>query len=115
MNQEQIEEISFEEATHRGRILCDKAESGQLPAPAMEIVETKCYQCGFVTRLAVKPEFIDWEQVANEYKETAEGIQKKVNDMINDISLMHSDNPILEYINNEWAIMLESIGKRFDQ
>jgi len=81
----------------------------EFPVPKMEVLDTECYRCGAKTRHAVPTDFIDYKLVADDYKEMGELIMAKMNQMIADINVMHSDNPILDYINNEHKTMISEL------
>jgi predicted protein tyrosine phosphatase len=64
--------------------------------------------------IPVPNEYIDWEDVANLYKRKGERmvknfdrIVKNFDRIVKDIDVMYQDNPIREYLLNEWKAILK--------
>lgn len=87
-----------------------------VPKLGMQIAEVDCYHCGRKTRIPVRPEWVNWEQVAEKYRQGYEKMMLGFDQIIKDVDVMHSGpNPILEHIDNSWKILLADLRKDFEQ
>lgn len=87
-----------------------------VPKLGMQIAEIECFHCGRITRVPVKPEWVDWERVAENYRQCYEKQMQRFGQIVSDINVMHSGpNPILEYIDNEWKVLIEDLRKDLEK
>jgi hypothetical protein len=86
--------------------------SETVPKLGMQIAEVPCYHCGRITRVPVKPEWVDWERVAEKYRQGYEKMMQRFGQIVTDVNVMHAGpNPVLEYIENEWKVLLDDLRK----
>lgn len=83
------------------------------PELEMQIEDVKCYTCGNVTRVVVKEDHIDWKLVAEQYRKAASDVVQGMNEMMQDINVMHGGNPIEDYISNQWKAICGDWENKF--
>jgi len=88
-------------------------ESLEIPRLGMQIVETNCFHCHQLTRHPVPATFVDWEVVAEKYRQGYEDLVKRFDRIIKDLDVMHGSNPIMDYVANEWKMVLGDIKSDF--
>jgi rRNA maturation protein Nop10 len=92
------------------------SNTNAIPHASMQIASTRCFHCGQVTRFPVPSEFMDWKIVAEEYRAQLEKMVNRFDRIVKDIDVMQpDDNPVRQYLSNEWAALAEEIRKRFEQ
>lgn len=72
-----------------------------------------CPRCKHRVDAPVHPDYIDYEEVAETYKRNYREVFRKLDQMIKDIDVMHPDNPIAHYIQNEWKAILGDFESKF--
>jgi len=81
-----------------------------VPKLGMQIAEVPCYHCGRITCVPVKPEHMDWQQMAEKYRLGYEKMMQRFGQIVSDVNVMHAGpNPVLEYIENEWRVLLDDL------
>lgn len=81
-----------------------------VPKLGMQIAEIQCFHCGKMTRVPVKREYVDWEQIAEKYRQGYEKMMQRFGQIVSDVNVMHAGpNPVLEYIENEWKVLLDDL------
>ena len=85
---------------------------GRMPDLAMQVAEAECHHCGSKMRFPVPETFIDWQKVAEQYREIGNRTIERFGQIVADIDVMNPrPNPIREYISNEWAAILGELGR----
>jgi len=74
-------------------------------------VHCTCVHCNKDMVIPVPNEYVDWEDVANLYKKRGEQLVKSFDRIVKDIDVMYQDNPIREYILNEWKAIFNDFNK----
>ena len=88
----------------------------EIPACSFQIVKADCFHCGRETRFPVPPSFIDYEIVAEEYRQQLQKAVNRFDQIVRDIDVMHAGpNPVREYLDNEWKMLLLEIRKHFEK
>lgn len=86
-----------------------------VPKLSIQIAEAECFHCGRKTRFPVQPDFVNYEAVAERYRVQLQEVIRRFNKIIDDIDVMQpEENPIRQYIHNEWEMLLLEIKKKFD-
>jgi len=84
-------------------------DSPIIPKLEMQIAEVNCHRCGNMTLVPVKPEYVDWKDVAEMYRRCLEDAYLHFDRIVADIDLLVEEkNPVREYLKNEWE---ETIGR----
>jgi|JI10StandDraft_1071094.scaffolds.fasta_scaffold775354_1 hypothetical protein len=88
-------------------------ESAFAPLVAQR-VNVPCAHCGATTVIAVPTSYIDYEEVANEYRKMAMRMESQMSQAVRDIELIHgNDNPVVKYYANQWAMLVLEIEQTF--
>ena len=74
-------------------------------------VHCTCVHCDKDMVIPVPNEYVDWEDVANLYKRKGESLVKNFDRIVKDIDVMYQDNPIREYLLNEWKAIFNDFNK----
>lgn len=75
----------------------------------MQVEQVRCFHCGEVTRVAVKEDVTDWKAVAESYRQALQSQADGFDRIVRDVSVMHGQNPILDYIENEFEALRQRL------
>lgn len=65
-------------------------------------------------RFPVRPEFIDWERIARSYEKRLKEIMTDFEQMNRDVEVLHSENPVAQYMCNRLRLIVEDVMNRID-
>ncbi len=87
----------------------------EVPKMGMQVVSAECFHCGWQTKFPVPQSYVDWEVVAEQYRQGYEKMLGKMGRIIADIDVMSAGpNPVREYLANEWSVLLDDIKRDFE-
>lgn len=82
----------------------------------MQTERVQCFNCGQVTCIPVRTAYIDWEKIAEEYRQQFLKLYHGYNEIMADMELIHgADNPAAVYHRNKIAALLLEIRQHFGQ
>jgi len=84
------------------------------PRPFMQVAEAQCYHCGKITRFPVKPEFIDWQRIAESYELRLKELMADWDQMNRDVEVLHGENPAAQYIRNRIMAAIQDVMDRMN-
>lgn len=88
--------------------------SKYIPTAGVQIASAECFHCGRITRFPVRPEYVDWKIIAEEYRKNFEHMMSRFDKIVCDIDVMQpDDNPVRQYLHNEWMILLDEVRRKF--
>lgn len=77
------------------------------------VVDVQCCYCHRITRCEVKPEYADYQSLAECYRRYAEKITLRYDRIAKDTEALHGENPAAIYFSNEIKAMLADMQKEF--
>lgn len=94
----------------------DASNLNAIPTCAFQFAEADCHHCGCKMRFPVPASFIDYQIVAEDYRRQLEKMVNRFDKIVRDIDVMQpDDNPVRQYLSNEWAMLALGIRRHFDK
>ena len=90
------------------------APNAEMPRVSMQIAEAQCFHCGKTTRFPVKPEYIDWQRIAESYGLQLKQLMADFDQMNRDVEVLHGDNPAAQYVCNRLAAAIQGVMDRMN-
>lgn len=90
------------------------ADPFKLPMPQYAILDCQCIRCGATTRVPVPAEFMDWEQVADIYREAYEAMGRNVHKLFDEAGQVF-DAPLQEWLAAKQAHLMMQLEELLEQ
>ena len=71
------------------------------------------HECPHCNKLVVSavPEDAQVREEAEYYREKCEKLAREFDQLVKDVSVLHGQNPIIEFIQNKWMFILKNLNK----
>ncbi len=96
------------------RNLFSCASSKDFARLTIQTERVRCHRCHEITVVAVKPEYIDWQKVAEEYRTQLQRLVNEHSQMMDEMELIYGpDNPAANYYRNKWRMLWLEVQTHF--
>lgn len=81
------------------------------PELEFQFLEMRCHRCGAYTKIPIQTDLIDWRVVAEDYRQVLAAFRRDMDRMMETIDVMSADNPIRQFMRNEYAFIKSEINR----
>jgi hypothetical protein len=86
----------------------------EIPKLSIQTERVHCFNCGQVTCIPVRLEYVDWQSVAEEYRKQLSRLMDEHLAIMAEMELIYGvDNPAAVHYRNKWAMLVLEIRQHF--
>lgn len=83
---------------------------------ALQMERVSCFNCGQITCIPVRTEYIDWQNVAEMYRKQLNRVLDDHATIMAEMDLIYGvDNPAAVHYRNKWAMLALEVRKHFGE